>query len=131
MPNNADHATKQSLELENDAADCLAKKGYEVEQNPRIQKSDGIDPNRDPDFRVEGKIFDCYSPTENKTIRGIWSEVQEKVVNKQQTKNVVINLKNWSGDTSALLEQFKQWEIAGLEEVLAVTKNGDVISIFP
>lgn|GEM_PF-2804098 len=131
IPTNADHATKQSLELENDAADQLAKKGFDIEQNPKVRENDGIDLNRDPDFRIEGKIFDCYSPTENKNIRGIWSEVQEKVVVKQQTKNVVINLKNWSGDVPALLEQFKQWEITGLEEVLAITKNGDIISIFP
>ncbi|WP_186333524.1 hypothetical protein [Paenibacillus xylanexedens] len=64
---------------------------------------------RDPDFRIEGRIFDCYAPTENKGIRGIWSEVQEKVVIKQQTKNVVINLTKWSGDDSALLKQFKEW----------------------
>ncbi|GGG14106.1 hypothetical protein GCM10010912_68170 [Paenibacillus albidus] len=131
IPSNADNATKQSLELENDAADQLAKKGYDIEQNPKVRESDGVDLNRDPDFRIEGKIFDCYSPTENKGIRGIWSEVQEKVVVKQQTKNVVINLKKWSGDVSALLEQFKKWEISGLEEVLAITRDGDTISIFP
>ncbi|MEI2394660.1 hypothetical protein [Paenibacillus phytohabitans] len=131
IPNNADNATQLSLELENGAADQLAKKGYDIEQNPIVRESDGIDLNRDPDFRIEGKIFDCYAPTENKSVRGIWSEVQEKVVIKQQTKNVVINLKNWSGDVTGLLEQFKQWEITGLEEVLAITKNGDVKSIFP
>lgn len=131
IPNNADKATKQSLELENDAADQLARSGYRIEQNPKVRDSDGIDTNRDPDFRIEGRIFDCYAPTENKGIRGIWSEVQEKVVIKQQTKNVVINLTKWSGDEAALLKQFKEWEIQGLEEVIAIKKDGKIISVFP
>jgi len=131
IPSNADKATKQSLELENDAADQLARGGYNIEQNPRVRESDGIDSNRDPDFRIEGKIFDCYAPTENKGVRGIWSEVQEKVVIKQQTKNVVINLTQWSGDDAQLLKQFKEWEIQGLEEVIAIKKDGKIISVFP
>ncbi|WP_336781343.1 WXG100 family type VII secretion target [Paenibacillus illinoisensis] len=131
IPSNADKATKQSLELENDAADQLARSGYNIEQNPRVRESDGIDSNRDPDFRIEGKIFDCYAPTENKGVRGIWSEVQEKVVIKQQTKNVVINLTQWSGDDAQLLKQFKEWEIQGLEEVIAIKKDGKIISVFP
>ncbi|SEB01896.1 WXG100 family type VII secretion target [Paenibacillus sp. 276b] len=131
IPNNADKATKQSLELENDAADQLAKSGYRIEQNPKVRDSDGIDSNRDPDFRIEERIFDCYAPTENKGIRGIWSEVQEKVVIKQQTKNVVINLTKWSGDDAALLKQFKEWEIQGLQEVIAIKKDGKIISVFP
>lgn len=109
----------------------MARSGYRIEQNPKVLDSDGIDSKRDPDFRIEGRIFDCYAPTENKGIRGIWSEVQEKVVIKQQTKNVVINLTKWSGDDSALLKQFKEWEIQGLEEVIAIKKDGKIISVFP
>ncbi|MDP9702307.1 hypothetical protein J2T16_005284 [Paenibacillus intestini] len=131
IPNNADKATKQSLELENDAADVLAKNGYQIEQNPKVRESDGIDINRDPDFRIEDRIFDCYSPTENKGIRGIWSEVEEKVVAKKQTKNVVINLSKWAGDDASLLKQFRDWKIEGLEEVIAIKKDGKIISVYP
>lgn len=127
----ADKATKQSLELENDAADVLAKNGYQIEQNPKVRESDGIDINRDPDFRIEDRIFDCYSPTENKGIRGIWSEVEEKVVAKKQTKNVVINLSKWAGDDASLLKQFRDWKIEGLEEVIAIKKDGKIISVYP
>ncbi|WP_229730098.1 hypothetical protein, partial [Paenibacillus silvae] len=131
IPNNADKATKQSLELENHAADVLAKNGYRIEQNPKVRESDGIDLNRDPDFRIEDRIFDCYSPTESKGIRGIWSEVEEKVVVKQQTKNVVINLSKWAGDDASLIKQFRDWEIEGLEEVIAIKKDGKIISVYP
>ncbi|WP_308722315.1 WXG100 family type VII secretion target [Paenibacillus polysaccharolyticus] len=131
IPNNADKATKQSLELENDAADVLARNGYQIEQNPKVRESDGIDINRDPDFRIEDRIFDCYSPTENKGIRGIWSEVEEKVVAKKQTKNVVINLSKWAGDDASLLKQFRDWKIEGLEEVIAIKKDGKIISVYP
>jgi hypothetical protein len=43
-------------------------------------------------------IFDCYSPVETKPVRGIWTEVHDKVVKKKQTQRVVINLADWAGE---------------------------------
>ncbi|AXO81858.1 hypothetical protein DZC78_10160 [Olleya aquimaris] len=113
--------TKTSLEIENETADILAKNGFIVEQNPNI-----IGTTKKPDYLIEGKVFDCYAPFErNKKARGIWSEVEDKIL-KEQTKRVIINLKNWKGDVSILKKQFTDWNIKGLEEVIYITKEGQI-----
>lgn len=42
-------------------------------------------------------VFDCYSPTPGKAVRGVWTEVSGKVTS-QQTQRVVLNLQDWRGD---------------------------------
>jgi Contact-dependent growth inhibition CdiA C-terminal domain len=119
-----DAATQRSLQRENESAETLARNGYKVEQNP------GKQPNgTNPDYKVEGEIFDNYAPGPGKKPRGIWSEVENKVVEKQQTNGVVLNLDDWGGDTEALQAQFRDHPIPGLEQVLVV-KNGQVSNLF-
>lgn len=65
-----DEATQRSLLRENEAAETLAKNGYEVEQNPIVKGT-----NRNPDYIIEGEIFDCYAPSKNKSVRGIASTI--------------------------------------------------------
>lgn len=55
-----DETTRTSLEMENKAAETIAKNGYDIEQNPIVNNS-----SRNPDYKIEGKIFDCYSPDTN------------------------------------------------------------------
>ena len=117
----ADIETKTSLELENETADILAKNGFDIEQNPIIKGT-----SKEPDYLIEGKVFDCYAPyNKSKPVRGIWSEVRDKVL-KDQTKRVVINLKNWEGDVSKLQQQFMDWSIEGLEELMYISKDGKI-----
>lgn len=121
IPDNLDDATKTSLILENEAAEILSKKGFDIEQNPSISTT-----LKNPDYIIEGKIFDCYSPyNSNKAVRGIWTEIADKV-KKDQTNRIVLNLKNWNGDLLKLQKQFLDWEIDGLKEVIYITKQGDI-----
>ncbi|UHO40883.1 hypothetical protein H5J24_22200 [Chryseobacterium capnotolerans] len=121
IPDNLDDATKTSLILENEAAEILAKKGFEIEQNPSISTT-----LKNPDYIIEGSIFDCYSPyNSNKAVRGIWTEVSDKI-RKDQTNRIVLNLKNWNGDIQKLQKQFLDWEIEGLKEIIYITKQGNV-----
>lgn len=55
-----DEATRRSLIRENEAAETIAKNGYNIEQDPVIEGT-----TRNPDYLIEGEIFDCYSPAEN------------------------------------------------------------------
>ncbi|WP_051884370.1 CdiA C-terminal domain-containing protein [Chryseobacterium luteum] len=121
IPDNLDDATKTSLILENDAAQILAKKGFDIEQNPSIKTT-----LKNPDYIIEGEVFDCYSPfNSNKSVRGIWSEIADKI-EKDQTNRIILNLKNWNGDIPKLQKQFLDWEISGLKEVIYITKQGEV-----
>ncbi|ADU23178.1 BspA family leucine-rich repeat surface protein [Ruminococcus albus] len=85
---------------EKQAAEHLAENGYDVEMLPEVYKEVdgkiigngyGKDIKTNPDCRIEGKVYDIYSPsTQNLTT--IKKEVLKK--SRQQTSNVVLNLNN-------------------------------------
>jgi hypothetical protein len=132
-----DASVQRSLDRENTAAETLADQGFRVQQNPskaevaqaRLNSGDTGSSESDPDYLVEGRVFDCYSPSASKPVRGIWSEVEEKVLDKGQTQRVVINLADWPGDLTALGRQFENWPIPGLKEAKAITPNGDIVQL--
>jgi hypothetical protein len=133
-----DATNKRSDELENSGANALAASGYRIKQSPsaeevaraRIDTGDSGHPRRKPDYLIEGRVFDCYSPTNpDKTPRGIWDEVAEKVEDKKQTQRVVVNLEDWRGDLNALQRQFDDWPIPGHKELKVVTPEGEIIQI--
>jgi hypothetical protein len=123
--------------LENEAAAALAAEGYQTHQNPnpeqiaqaRLATGDTGSPGSKPDYTVEGRVFECYSPGANKPPRGIHGEVVDKVILREQTQRVVLNLTDWRGDMAALRKQFYDWPIEGLKEVKAVTPDGDIVQI--
>lgn len=132
-----DAAVQRSLDRENSAAETLAAQGFRIKQNPtrdevaraRQDTGDTGSPDSDPDYLLEGRVFDCYSPGATKPVRGIWSEVEEKVLDRAQTQRVVVNLADWTGDLAALRKQFADWPIAGLREAKAITPNGDIVQL--
>jgi hypothetical protein len=127
---------RRSLELENECADIVADKGYRVHQNPtkpeiagaRLNTGDTGNPEKTPDYLIEGHVFDCYAPTPPKPVRGVWNAVVEKV-DRGQTQRVVLNLEDWRGDLPALQKQFDGWPINGLKELVAVTRSGAIVQI--
>jgi hypothetical protein len=126
-----DAATTGSLKAENDSADALAKSGYDIEQNPAPRPGS----TRNPDYKIEGKYFDCYAPqSANKSPRGIWSEIDQSKVNPigkdQQADRIVLNLDKWEGDTGALKKQFDEHPMSNLKEVMVV-KDGKVTPFWP
>ncbi|MBX7269979.1 hypothetical protein KIF24_30795 [Micromonospora sp. Llam7] len=136
IPPREDDAVRRSLELENECADTLAHDGYRVHQNPtrreiadaRQSTGDVGKPDKEPDYLIEGHVFDCYAPTPGKAVRGVWTEVAEKVA-RQQTQRVVLNLQDWRGDIAALQKQFDDWPVPHLKELAAVTRSGAIIQI--
>ncbi|MBM2623453.1 hypothetical protein JIG36_48965 [Actinoplanes sp. LDG1-06] len=124
--------------MENSAAVILAAQGWRIKQNPtpdeieqaRLETGDHGDPNKNPDYLLEGKVFDCYSPTNpDKTPRGIWRYIQQEKIDELQTQRVVINLEDWRGDVSALRRQFADWPMEGLKEAKAITPDGEIIQL--
>ncbi|WP_152679871.1 hypothetical protein [Paenibacillus sp. IHB B 3415] len=76
---NASPEKIRALERENEAAKKLAEYGYDIEQNPKVGPNDGIGLDKKPDFSIGGTIFDCYSPSPAKSVRGVWSEIRNKI----------------------------------------------------
>lgn len=118
-----DEATVRGRRRENEAAVVLAQHGYAVLQNPLFAAV------KNPDFQIEGKIFDNFSPDRQTSVRNIWSTARRKV-RTGQTRRVIINLEDSMVDLGKLRKQFSDWHILNLEEVIAV-RDREVHQIFP
>ena len=90
--------------------------------------------NPQPDFRIEGRIFDNYAPKTSNP-RNIWTVINDTKVNpaakSMQADRIVLNLRDSGVDLSALLRQFRDWPMPNLREVLVVTREGTIISLWP
>jgi hypothetical protein len=118
-----DASVKRSLQRENESADILAQKGYDVEQNPQVP---GL---KNPDYRIEGEIFDNVAPSTGSP-RNIASRIQEKV-DEGQTDRIVLNLADSPVDISKLNAQLHDWPIDKLKEVLVIDSQGNLIHLYP
>ncbi len=86
----------------------------------------GVKPSSNPDYLIDGQVFDCYSP-KTTNLRTIWDTVVGKTEN--QARRVVLNLDDYSGSLDDLAKQFNDWPIDGLDELLAI-KNGKIARLF-
>ena len=114
---------KLALLRENESAAILARAGYKVEQNPTIRGT-----TRNPDYLIEDKVFDCYSPTNSKP-RSIATTLEGKI-KKGQAERFVLNLEDSKVDMAALRQQLTQYPVAGLQEIIIVKQN-KVVPFFP
>lgn len=119
-----DAETKRSLQRENESATTMARSGYQVEQ---IKPAVGGGKN--PDFRIEGQIFDNYAP-KTANPRNIASEIQGKV-DSGQTERVVLNLSDSAVDLDKMRAQLRDWPIEGLKEIIMIDKQGNVVHFYP
>lgn len=121
-----DHATERARRLENEAATTLARAGYDVEQQPSVPGA------KRPDYRIEGKIFDCVAPTTPRA-RNVWSSILKEKIEKEQTERVIINLDDPDAQVSVeeLREQFQAYPMPGLKEAKVIAPGGAIIDIYP
>ena len=120
-----DYYTTRSLYRENEAALILAINGYDIELKPKLTTT-----SKDPDYRIEGKIFDCYSPEPYTGVRSIQSTIDDKVNEKEQADRIVLSLNNWQGNIEDVKEELQDYPVDNLKEVLVV-QDGRVFSIYP
>lgn len=115
---------QRSHELENEAADILARAGYDVEQNRRV-------PPHKPDYHIEGKVFDCYSPRPGTSVRNIAEREIRRKVERGQADRIVLNLTDWDGDVDDLREQLTNYPVPGLKEIMIIDGAGRIIHFYP
>lgn len=127
-PNDKDPNNIRAVIRENESANVLAQNGYKVKQLNDTTKG-SIQGVKKPDFEIEGKIFDNYAPSANKGSRGIWSELEGKIVTKQADR-FVINMNDSKLAVQELTKQFKDFPLENLKEILII-KDGKVIPFFP
>jgi Contact-dependent growth inhibition CdiA C-terminal domain len=119
-----DLETQRGIQRQNESADTLAKAGYKVEQLPKSK----VQGQKNPDFRIEGEIFDAYSPNTPKA-SNIAKALQNKI-NRGQASRFVLNLEDSGVTLADLQSQLQTYPIKGLEEIVVI-KNGEIIRFFP
>ncbi len=115
---NDDEATRRGIRRENESAGILRENGFDIIQNPVV---DGL---KNPDYLINGEVYDHYAPDTNR-VRNIWGAVKEKV-EKAQANNVVIGLQDSDVDEEELRQQFADWPIEGLDDVIIVRPDGTI-----
>lgn len=122
IPAKADPETVRSLTRENDGAQILADSGFHVEQNPVL-----LNTNKKPDYKINGEVFDCYSPS-GSSVTNMHGKVERKIL-EEQTESVVINMADTSATFEAVKKQFMDWPIPGLKKIIVIDQFGKITRI--
>jgi filamentous hemagglutinin len=120
---------KRSLQRENESADRLVENGYNVEQNPLIKTTDNIREGAQPDYRINGEIFDNYAPNHKADVEQIRNQISRKVKRKQ-TYRIILNL----NDSDVVITDIKTMlrirkPVQNLQQLI-ILKNRKFIEIF-
>lgn len=108
---------------ENESADVLARHGYDVEQNPP-----GKPNGKNPDYKIEGEYFDCYSP-DTAEVNQVRKMVSRKVKDGQADR-IVLNLDDYPQSIDSFAALLRRKPIEGLKEMIIV-KDGRVMQFYP
>ncbi|SNZ21748.1 hypothetical protein [Cohaesibacter gelatinilyticus] len=114
-----DDETVRSLVREEDVAFVLKELGYKIEWKPDIESEDDLDFNKDPDYRINGHIYDCYASISDK-VRNVWDYIRVHKIENRQTKRVILNLVDSPLSVAQVLKQFKEYPIAGMLDLIII-----------
>jgi hypothetical protein len=113
---------QEALRYQNEAAVTLACAGYRVRRLPRS------DTESSPDFEIEGRVFDCYTPRHHTPADAVRTKLRQK--SHRQAARFVLNLDRSGLDPAQIRRRLQAKPPRGVREVLAV-RNGTVIRIWP
>lgn len=108
-----DERKREALRRQNEAASVLARAGFDVELQPPAK---GL---KRPDYRVEGRYFDCIAPQRDTSPNNVWSRATNKV-EREQTNRVVFELSRWRHAVDELRAVSKEFPNSELHEVFIV-----------
>ncbi|SNZ21744.1 hypothetical protein SAMN06265368_4874, partial [Cohaesibacter gelatinilyticus] len=104
---------------EQDSAFVLKEAGYTVEHQPLVKPDDDLKKDANPDYRINGKIYDCYAPTST-SARNIWTFIMRNKIEARQTKRVVLNLRDTPVTVFEIIQQFKAAGTPGLLDLIII-----------
>ena len=92
----------------------------------------GLKPDKNPDFLIEGKVFDCYTPNKTTKADTIIRKIQQKT--NEQAPNITLNLELYEGDMDELIDMIKrkavpEGDLKHLEELWTI-KNNEIFYVF-
>ena len=123
------------IKKQNETANHLADKGYNIKMLDEIDGGNGYGKieGSNPDFLIEGNVFDCYAPKPDGKLQSIIKEIAGKT--KKQSGRIVLNLDNFPDEyvaeiTETILRKANpDGDLKRLEELILV-RNGRVTRIF-
>lgn len=123
------------IKKQNETADVLADNAYDIEMLDEIDGGNGhgIVEGSNPDFLIEGNVFDCYAPKPDGKIQSIIKEIAGKT--KKQSGRIVLNLDNFPNEKvteiieTILRKANPDGDLKRLEELILV-KNGKITRVF-
>jgi hypothetical protein len=123
------------VKKENETADFLANKGYEIKMLNEVNGGNGhgIKATSNPDFLIEGKVFDCYAPTPNTKTDNVLRTITSKT--KTQAERIVLNVDNFPPEKILEITEGIQrkanpnGDLKNLKELLIVN-DGKITRVF-
>ncbi len=123
------------VKKENETADFLANKGYEIKMLNEVNGGNGhgIKATSNPDFLIEGKVFDCYAPTPNTKTDNVLRTITSKT--KTQAERIVLNVDNFPPEKILEITEGIQrkanpnGDLKNLKEILIVN-DGKITRVF-
>lgn len=120
---------------QNQTADLLAKEGYLTEMLDELPNGNGkgISPTANPDFLIEGNVFDCYSPEPGANIDNICRTIKDKT--KAQSERIILNLDDFNDSDfenlcdSIMRKTSESGDLRRLSEML-IARNGKITRLF-
>ncbi len=115
------------IEAQNNAANILASEGYDITMLDEVDGGNGygIDPTKNPDYLIDGRVFDCYTPQSNTMPDGVINNIAKKTRN--QADRIVLNLESYPADSTKILKKRVQDKINGdlkhLKELIVIINN--------
>ena len=88
-----------------------------------------LDTRKNPDFKIEGEIFDAYAPGKVRSVDNIRGEIESKVV-ERQTRRIVLNMDDSQVKLDELKKVILEKPVVELEQILVV-KDGRITKFFP
>ena len=125
--------SSEGLKGQNRAANKLADAGYDVEMLQEIDGGNGygLDPSSNPDFLVENRVFDCYTPASGTSIDStLCKELNKKT--KRQAERIVLNLDRMSADEIKTIQEtvLRKTGVNGtlrrLKELIVILPDGTI-----
>ncbi|MEG5145350.1 hypothetical protein QUB27_21635 [Microcoleus sp. AT8-B6] len=117
----ADELNIRGIARENESAEILSKAGYNVEQNPTVSGT------RRPDYKIEGRIFDCYAPITSDPNK-IISALKDKIV-KGQADRFILNLDDSKVSLADILVHLNRYPAPSIREIIVV-RGGTILHFF-
>lgn len=132
------HYTKgdsHGVKKENETANIFANQGYDIEMLDEVNGGNGrgIKNTSNPDFLIEGEVFDCYAPTIDTNVDNILRNIRTKT--KTQAERIVLNLDGFTPEkitevTEGILRKANpNGDLKNLQELLIVV-DGKITRIF-